>query len=382
MIRDQFANRIEKAITTKSIKELTDYIIKFVDRNAEILMKLNLTDRYSFNQEDKSVVYCFLTVSEEEIIQAIRMSKVVNPSNRNHNNPFYHACILAAHFLLKKSKEKESKLVMTYMSMLMYVSIHSGSFPYKPNKEIMDYTLMHLDQSYRIRNVPSLYAFLEDNTDVAYNTYKTQLRRCDDKDILTMIDAYHTRIKGKIVKIASNWYTNYKEGRYLNADSDSYSDENYHEMDNNYYAIERLAAKVHLQLIGRRYDRRFLKYSITQSDVSIKRLTNLIEDIIQVDDNGTLKKVISAMIEYYLLTSGKDFDTIGRGEYISYMKTAFASNTSSEQMTLIKDTIDEWITECMVTSGRARYGKTARVGYRKSVYLFLTFLINQNAKIH
>ena len=381
MIRDIFSNRIQTAITKKSVDELSKQIVGFVDRNANILLTLNLTDRYSFGTEERNVIYNFLSVREEEIENALKTSKYINKSNRNHNNPFYHACILASHFLLKKNYKEESKLVMVYMSLLMYVSIHSGSFPYKPNKEIMDYTIMHLDQTFRIRNVPSLYAFLEDNAMIAYNTYINLIKRCDDKDMTSLIDSYHTRIKGKIVKIANNWYKNYKEGRYLNADSDDYSSDNYHEMDNNYYVVERLATKVHLELIDKRYDRRFLKYSITQADVSLKRLSNIIEDTIINDEDGKIKETVSAMIEFYLIASGKELQTIGRGDFISFMKTAYGSNAITKQMTTVKDNIDVWIDESMVSSGSARYGRTAKMGYKKAVYMFLVFIINQAAKI-
>ena len=100
MIRDIFSSRIQTAITKKSVDELSKQIVGFVDRNANILLTLNLTDRYSFGTEERNVIYNFLSVREEEIENALKTSKYINKSNRNHNNPFYHACILASHFFL------------------------------------------------------------------------------------------------------------------------------------------------------------------------------------------------------------------------------------------------------------------------------------------
>ena len=42
--------------------------------------------------------------------------------------------------------------------------------------------------------------------------------------------------------------------------------------------------------------------------------------------------------------------------------------------------MDDWVDEHMVTSGRSRYGKTAKAGYKKSLYMFFIFIINQEAK--
>jgi hypothetical protein len=62
------------------------------------------------------------------------------------------------------------------------------------------------------------------------------------------------------------------------------------------------------------------------------------------------------------------------------MKSAYASNTTVPQMVLAKNIMDDWVDEHMVTSGRSRYGKTAKAGYKKALYMFFIFIINQEAK--
>jgi hypothetical protein len=94
-----------------------------------------------------------------------------------------------------------------------------------------------------------------------------------------------------------------------------------------------------------------------------------------------MKKFIAAMIEYYLIMSGRGFEYIARGEFISYMKSAYASNTELDQMTFMKNTLETWIVENMVSVGRQNYGKTARLGYKKSIYMFFVFIINREAKV-
>ena len=379
MLRDSVSSKV--TVTPQSAKKLTQDIAKYVDRNADILMSLDLSARYSFGDADREVVYQFLGVNESYMEQEIKLSKYIYKNNKNQSNPFYCASVLAAHFLLKKNMKQEAILVLTYMSLQMYVSIHKGRFKYTPNKQIMDYTVAHLDQSFRIKSMPSLYAFIQDNTEVAFETYKTRIARADDNDITYVTDALFTRLKGKMVKIAVAFRDNYENGRYLNADTDNYSEEDYHEMDNNSYIIERMAAKIHMQLIDKRYDRRFLKYSITQSDVSLVKLTNLVDDIITDDTDNEVKEFIRAMIEFYLISSGRGYEYIGRGDFITYMKTAYASNTVHQQMGYIKQTLDRWVNENMMAVGRSNYGKTTRMAYKKSLYMFFVFVINANAKM-
>ena len=386
MIKDFFAARLTQNVTLPKVKEVGKAIDAYVDRNSNILMTLDMSKRYSFADKDRAVIYNLAGIQEEEMEQQIKLSKDIHNNNKVQSNPFYATVMICIHKIMTSNIVPQKELdptcikILTYMSFQMYVSIHKGSFPYAPNKEIMDYTIAHLDQSFRIHSMPSILAFLEDNTRTAYNTYKNKFIRCTDIDIKDLADAFFTRIKGKIKKIAKAWYDNWENGRYLNADSDSFAEDDYHEMDNNSYAIARLTSKVHLKLIDRRFDRRFLKYSITSSDTSLQKLSNLLEDILQNDDDNDVKRFISAIIEYYLLTSGKGYEYIAKGDFITYMKSAYASNTTVSQMILAKNILDKWVDEHMATSGRARYGKTAKAGYKKALYMFFIFIINQEAK--
>ena len=104
----------------------------------------------------------------------------------------------------------------------------------------------------------------------------------------------------------------------------------------------------------------------------------IVEDIIDSDDG--VRKVVSSIVEYYALASGKSLDYIGRGDFIVYMKTAYGTNTDTQQMAEIKNQIDKWLSDNMYKYGRANFGKTVRQSYRKSVYMFFVFMINMEAK--
>ena len=381
MIRDAIEDKVTAALTPAAVKTLNSHIMAYIDRNSEILMSLDLTQRYSFGDYDREIVYQAIGVTEDLMNEKIRESKFINKSNRNNNNPFYASCVIAMSHLLKLKKEKEAKLVMVYMSLMMYTSIHKGLFKYGANKQIMDYTLANLENSYKIRGMSSLFAFITDNSDVAFETYQKRIAKCDDTDITYVTDALWTRLKGKMKKIASAYYKNHESGNYLNADRDVINDTEFREIDNNSFMVDRLANKVYLRLLNHQFDDRFLKYSITRSDVSYQKLKNLIDDIISDDENNSVRDYLISCIEYYITTSGKGFDYIGRGDFITYMKSAYASNTDMQQMVHMKSTLDIWLDEHMVVIGRSNYGKTARLGYKKALYMFFVFIINHEVKV-
>lgn len=373
---------INKAFTPKAISTMTKQMSDYVDRNSEVLMAMSMSERYSFADKDREVIYTALGVTEPLMEQEIKESKNIYSGNKIQSNPFYCVCILAMHALLKQKKpmEKEAKMVMIYMSLMMYTSMHKGFFKYGANKQVMDYTLSHLDKSFRIRSMTSLYAFLVDNAETTFDTYKDRIIKCDDNDITWIVNALWDRLKGKMRKLSNLYYANNESGNYLNADSESINPEDYHQVDSASFMIDRLSNKIYIKLLNHQFDSRFLKYAITRSDTSFQKLKNLVDDIIQGDSEGLVRQYISANIEYYLLTSGRGFEYIPRGEFISYMKSAYASNTESSQMAYIKTQLDSWLDENMVSVGRTNYGKTAKLGYKKSLYMFFMFVINQEAK--
>lgn len=385
MLKDVFGSRIAKALTPAAIKTLEKGIYGYIDRNSDIIMSLDLSRRFSFGDPDREVLYKAIDIRESELEIEIKRSKQIYSGNKIQSKPFYIASMLAAfHFLNSKTAdgEKYAKMVITYMSLNMWTSLHKGFLKYEANKQIMDYTLSHLNNTFSIREFPSLLAFIQDNTNTVINTYADRIKRCNDDDMTWVIDSTWTRLKGKIKKISSEFYANHKAGNYLNSDTEEWTADSYRELDNQSFAIDRLTNKVYIKLTNRQYDRRFIKYSITRPDTSLDKLSHLIEDIIDQDgQDQTMRKLISAMIEFYLLQSERPISYINKGDFVVFMQTAFGSNTESPQMKFIKSTIDQWLAENMYKYGNARYGNTVKTQYRRCIYMFFVFIINYEAKM-
>lgn len=382
MIRETMWPLMTRNITPAATKKIVTQVAAYVDWNSSTLLTLDMSTRYSFADKDREVIYSAVGITPAEVEDLVRQSKFIYQSNKIHSNPFYITSTLLTAWYLKKNDEKMAVMVWTYMSLNMLTSIHKGVFPYPPNREIWDYTLSHIDHTFSIINFPSIFAFIQDNSTTVINTYKTMLTRGDDKDLTYVIDANWTRLKGKMKKIAARYYDNHKSGRYLNRDTDSFGEDNFHQMDNVSFAADRLVNKVYIKLVNHQFDRRFIKYSMSGSDVSYNKVLHLVEDIIDEDgEDGNLKDAIDKLIKFYLNTSGKPMSYIGKGDFVVYMKTAFGSNTLTREMIEVKETIDQWLKEHMYKYGRANYGKTVQITYRRVIFMFLVFVINYEAKL-
>lgn len=382
MLKDKYLPIISKSLTPQAVKQLEKDIVSYVDRNGEILLSLDMSRRYSFADKDRQVLFDACGIGLGEFTIDIRNNKNIYSSNKIQSNPFYLCTMLAAGHFLSKGDEKMAIMVITYMSLMMYTSVHKGFFQYEANKQIMDYTIAHLDNTFMIRQFPSLFAFIQDNTKTVVNTYRKRLIASTDQDITYVANAVWTRIKGKVKKIAARFYANHASGNYLNTDTESYNEEDWREIDNVSFGVDRLTNKVYVKLINRQYDKRWIRFSMSSADLSYDKLCNLIEDIIDSDGkDGRLRKVVSSLIEFYLHQSGKPMAYVGKGDYIAFMKSSFGSNTEAKELVYAKNTIDSWLAENMYKYGKAKYGKTVQLIYRRAIYMFLIFTINYEAKL-
>jgi len=382
MVKDVLWPLMIKNVTPAATRKMSIDIGSYVDRNSGILLTLDLSNRYSFADGDRELIYNVVGTSENEVSELVAGSKQIYQSNRVQSNPFYITCALLTGWYLNKKDAQSANVVWTYMSLMMLTSIHKGLFKFGLNHEVWEYTLAHLDKTFSIREFPSIFAFIQDNTKTVVDTYKAKLMKGDDKDLAYTIDANWTRLKGKLKKLAARYYDNHKSGRYLNQDTDSYDSEDFHMMDNVSFATDRLVNRVYIKLINRQFDRRFIKYSMNGSETSYTKVSNLVDDIIDNDgESGTMRSLIDNLVRFYLLNSGRPISYVGKGDFIAYMKTAFGSNTTAGEMATIKNIIDQWLADNMYKYGRANYGKTVQIMYRRVIYMFFVFVINYEAKL-
>ena len=381
-LRDRFLPTITKNVTPEATKKLERAIGEFVDKNSNMLLTLDLSKRYSFNDSDREVVYNIIGVTEAEIEEAIKESKDIYKGNKIQSNPFYVITTILAAYYLSKKDEAHAISIITYATFQMYVSQHKGFFKYGAQENCMAYTIEHLDNTYTLRQFPSLFAFLLDNSKTLINAYRDRFVKCTDKDITWIVDSNWVRIKGKLKKISQRYYENHKSGRYLNNDTDSFSEDDYRLIDNQSFAVDRLVTRVYIKLLNRQYERRFLRYSVDSASISLNKFQSLVEDIIDADtDNKRIQPLLNDIIVFFLQQSGKPISYIAKGDFIAFMNSGYGSNTEAPEMLRIKECLDKWLAENMYKYGRATYGKTVQITYRRALYMFFIFTVNYEAKV-
>lgn len=376
----------ENLSNQNNVKKLIKTIQKYADSHSDILNSVDMSQRLIFSDKDKNVIYEVTGLESSVVTKAVKESPIIKSTWKIATNPFYISCLLAARFFELNKKKPEMNAIIVYMSYVLYTSSHKSSFPYTPNKQIMDYTMNNLSNRYLIKQVGTIQGMIEHTVVNAINgRYEKDLQDCSDIYIKDILSALETRISSVVKYIAQEYYKNHDSGAYLFHEEDSEDENNYHISDNISYKIDRIVNLVSASIISEGFDystciRRAINLN---PGASSKKLEPMLRTIIQ-DDMQTIKPMISDMLTLFIYksTPGNTINDLRSSKFISESLQIYKSNSQDEITTRIKERLRKWIDITSSKYGRnfISKGKTSLDTYRRSIYTCFVFKIVECCK--
>jgi len=378
---------LEKNLSEQSnVKKLMLGIKKYADSHSDILLSVDMSQRLLFSERDKNLIYDVTGLEPSVISKAVKESPVIKSTWRIATNPFYISCLLTARFFELKKKKAEMEAIIVYMSYVLYTSSHKSSFPYVPNKQIMDYTMNNLSNRYLIKQVGTIQGMIEHTVINAINgRYEKDLQDCSDIYIKDILSALETRMSSVIKYIAAEYYKNHKSGEYLFHEEDSEEENNYHLSDNISYKIDRVVNFVSASIISEGFDySTCVKRAINlNSGASNKKLEPMLRTIIN-DDMQEIKPMISDILTLFIYkgSPGNNINDIKTMRFVSEALQIYKSNSQDEVTTRIKVRLKHWIDITAEKYGRnfISKGKTSLDTYRRAIYTCFIFKIVECSK--
>lgn len=370
---------VEKALSKKeNTVKLKQAVNDFLDRNNEKLTTLGPIYRIIFSPEDMNKLYDAIEVNPLAIKSMIKKSSVIKGQWQIMNNPFNSAIAMAIRYYKLKKNDEMVKVLLIYLTMSMYSSLHFKYFKYEPNVNIMNYTINNLSNKFKIKQMGTIYHALVDTTIVSDKTNSDILERGYDKDIVDYIMAVKTRLNSLLRKLSIEFYKNEKEKRYLNVDSDSYDEDNYHEADSNMYAIERITNNVVLKLIVDGPNMKHISLSAKLCRVSVNELRNYLNTMIVSSRREEIKAIIECILFLFLFDSQNTIEDINSSKFLIYCNEIYRkSNTTDKNIIKIKKILDGWLEEL------GTYKKTERLAtindFRKALFIFFVASIENTS---
>lgn len=366
---------VEKTLSVKSNEDKMFKIIGgFVDRNMEKLSKPGPVDRVPFETRDKDGFVEVVGLDNMVIKEAIKESKYINNSWQVMQTPFYTASALAIRYYAIKNKKDNAHLVSGYLCLGMYPLIHWKYFRHGTNENVMNYTIANLSNKYKFKTLGSTYAALMDMAASCYDLHVDRIKKGGDKEITDFINDMHSRLNDRIKNVSNEFYKNYKEGKYLNVDSDNIDEDNYHEADNNSFAVDRILNNVVTKLIVQGPNMKLVNMSAKIAGVSVNELRNHTNNLANEEHKDEIRELCESILHIYLFENQKKPEDIKSHQFLlDCLEVYKRSNSNDKNVNKIKAILDQWIDDLDV------YKKTQRVAtinnFRRAIYIFFVLSI-------
>lgn len=347
---------------------------EYLDRNMVYLTKIGPMDQIVITETDRKAIYDATGLTPEKVLDVLKQSPEIKQSGENMKEPFNTVCTLAIKYFYEVGNKEMTSISLVYLTMSMYPSLFSKYYKFKPNEQVMNYTINNLSQKFKIKQLGTLYAALIETSTGTFKLHKDRLKEGTDKNIIRFVLDIKTRQNSLMKKIKNEYEMNKSNKLYINLDSDSYEEDNYHEADNNTFAIERIANSVLMKLTVNGPDMRNVNMSAKICKVSVSELRNYVNTMVTNENREDIKTVLESILFLFLFNDKNSVDEINSSKFLLYCLDIYKkSNTTDENIIRIKKVLDKWL-EDMGT-----YKKTQRAAtinnFRRALFLFFVITI-------
>lgn len=349
----------------------------FVDRHMEQLSTSGPCYRIVITDRDKNEFYEALGVSEERVKEVIKHSSYISNSWAIMSNPIYSGCAVAIRYFIVNNKKENVKLLSFFLCVSMYPLIHHKYFKYNCNENIMNYTISHLSNKYKYKQLKSLYNVLQDLSFVCTTTHEAKLKTGADIDFTKYINDMHARLNDNLKNVAVEYYKNHESGNYLNVDEDNNDPDNFRETDNSSYAVERIVNNVTTKVAMQGINLRLVTLSAKICDVSVNELRNSVYMITSEEHLPEFKRMIEYMMQIYLFDMHRSVDLIKSKDYLITMLDIYKrTNVKDTNLNGIRSLIDAWMAQSPASKKITR--KASISSFKKAMYVFVALTIQDN----
>jgi len=390
VLRETYYATIEKNLNNKTReKKLMEYISKYRDKYINVLSSPYIYDYTVFTEEDFNIVFMVCGLDKKEVTKTVKsIDYIVKDTSTGKNKAiekknftaFNAIMVLIMRYYLLKGNTDKLKAISAYYGYSIYWSLHSRSFnKFKPNYEVMVYTINNLSNKYIIKQLGSVDGLIQYGMDLAVNTYTDRIKRCSDNDIVLQIDAFKTRVGGYIKNIAEAYYDNYEKKNVIFTSVELLDDGKVAERNSMIGDVETLAQRYTTKFFSSEPSQKIINMVSKINTVSVSDLKNTLYILSNSNNIDEVKTLYSSL--FYIFLNSDDsigVDQIQSTKFLAVMDSIYKKGNSNDKNVItVKKLLDKWL-----KAGSETYRTTSRLGtqnsFRKAIFQYFIFTVTFN----
>lgn len=357
----------------------------FITKNYSFLYAAAPYDRYPFLADDFNAFWKAIDLKEIEIDSLLKECYFYNLPDFNPRaakSAFVAAVMMCIRYFLKKKDRKNAELLTAYLAFSgqFYVSIHSGMFKYKVNKEAMEYVINYkMNDKFDLKKLGNVYSAVNNICTTWLSTYEKDLvsSTLDDDEYRLLIQQLHDREKAFLKNISRLYLEARENEEYMNYTIDNRDPDNFKLNDNNSSRNDKyVEATIHL-MTTTDVDYKFCGM-VCDQNVKKDEVKAVMTSIFHNKENiPELREAIDIIISDY--QAAYPNESIHSTKFLTYAMTT-KPNSKDKNMLRLRELIVKWLDANSVDYVRRKSRKGTAVSYYKMVLKMLVLYINKAVK--
>jgi hypothetical protein len=378
LVNDLYAD-VEKSLSNSTtLNKYQSMIGSFIDRNHETLSDIGPNKIILFTDKEKDQLFELTNVSKDRVKKAkTTVTKTANNIKLGNiaSDTFRLLMGVVVRFFSLKKNEKLLRISVFYLACSMYPSLFTKYWKYTPpNDKVMQYTINHLSNKYKIKQLGSVMAAIDDIAYGAYLLHKDGIDDGTDYSIVQFILAIQTRLNSFFKQLSNEWYANYKSGKYMDNEFESNDEDSFREAESSTHVINRIVDNVSMKLVIQGPPMKIVTIAANNNKVSVNELRNYLNLMIVNDNISEIKAIVESILMLYLYNEHNSSKEINSDKFLIYcLDTYKRSNTTDPNVINIKKILDKWLERLDI------YKKTQRVAtindFRRALFVFFVMTI-------
>lgn len=211
---------ISKALVNEKVRdEIVIFVAKFLDDHSTQLSAPGPILKFTFGDAETSVLYNIFNTTAEAILAMYK--EMVNETYYGKISSFItgwienapHKIIVTAMLIeaLQKGYNDIVECCEYLLAFTEYPILFVDSWPLGVKEDVMKYTIEHLGNKFKIKEMKNLQEFLKYDTHTSVVAHEARLKTGADNEYIDFIYRIRNQMKNKFINIARAYYENYKK---------------------------------------------------------------------------------------------------------------------------------------------------------------------------
>lgn len=370
---------LDKPATRNAYKRL---INDFISVRTESLYDTLPCDRLLCSEIEMDKLFDILKIKKEEVKNIISETYYgpvdnFNPLAAKHE--FTVTQLLVIKYFMQNKMKKDCDLAVIHLAFSgkFYPSVHYRSYPtVTPVRHIMEYVVNNrLSKKFDLTIHGNVIGAVKSVANTWLTTYTDRLRKCEDEDVVYLIQQLHSRVGSFTKNIATEYYEAYEDkDLYISYSSDSFDSEDFHLADSDTLKVGRCTETAVNYINSNGVEYKLCKMC-SSTDITPNECKAVIESIISQKENiPDMKELISLMISLYFSTGERDVTDI---KFITYTISP-KPNAKQKEILRTKEIIENWLCESGTAYMRRRSRIATKNAYERAVRMYFALVIHNS----